>query len=100
MNKLHYIKDETCYEQEGNATRKVGKSGATHVADGVYGGKDGYTITYDSGQVYMTCGNVTSEIRGGCSGKIISTQYYNDGIILNYENGERYFAYKGGGRKL
>lgn len=100
MSKIYWIESGRVKFKDGSSTSTVGDSDAVHVSHGEYNGKEALVIVYSDGKVKMTIGSSTSEVRCGLSGKIVSTQFYDKGMILSNESGDRYYSYSGGGKKL
>lgn len=100
MSKLYWIENARVKVKDGNTTGNFGDSGAIHVSNGEYEGKDAVVVCYENGKVKITKGNTTGDVRHGLSGKIVSTQFYEKGLIVTNEKGERYYTHSGGGKKL
>ena len=101
MSKLYFIENGRCKCKDGSSTSGVGDSGAVHVSQGLYSSKEAFAITYDDGDVKITVGNSTSDVRHGLSNeKITQTQFNDNGIIVTSEKGNRYFSHSGGGNRL
>lgn len=100
MSKLYLIKDGKCLEKDGSSTRTVGQSGAIHVSQGLFDGKESYAITYKNGVVYMTTGSATVQMRSGISNPVLSTQFYDNGLIFNHQNGKNYLKTKSTGKEI
>jgi hypothetical protein len=100
MAKLYLIKDGRCLEKEGSGTRTVGKSGAIHVSQGLFDGKESYAITYNNGDVCMTTGNGTVQMKSGISNTVVSTQFYDNGLLFHHQNGKKYLKLKSSGKEI
>ena len=100
MSKLYWVENGRVKVKDGSSTSSVGDSGAIHVSQGEYNGKEAFVITYSNGDAKMTFGSSTSKVSHGLSGKIVSTQFHDKGLILTNDSGERYYSYSGGGKKL
>jgi hypothetical protein len=100
MSKMYWVENGRVKLKDGSSTSNVGDSGAVHVSHGEYNGKEALVIVYSDDKVKMTIGSSTSEVRCGLSGKIVSTQFHDKGMILTNDRGERYYSHPGGGSKL
>jgi len=100
MSKMYWVENGRVKVKDGNSTSFVGDSGAVHVNHGEYDGDEALVIVYSDGKVKKTVGNITTEVRCSLSGKIVSTQFYERGMILTNDSDERYYFYPGGGSKL
>lgn len=100
MSKLYLIKEGKCLEKDGSSTRTVGKSNAMHVSQGLFDGKESYAITYKSGDVYLTTGNSTVQIKSDISSPVQSTQFYDNGLLFNHQNGKKYLRTKSSGKEI
>jgi hypothetical protein len=100
MSKLYWVDGGHVKVKDGSSTSTVGDSGAIHVSQGMYNGKEAFVITYSSGDAKITTGSSTSKVSHGLSNKIVSTQFHDKGLILTNDRGERYYSYPGGGKKL
>jgi hypothetical protein len=100
MSKLYWVESGRVKVKVGTSTSTVGDSGAIHVSQGIYNSKEAFVITYSSGDAKITIGSSTSKVSHGLSGKVISTQFHDKGLILINDKGERYYSYPGGGKKL
>jgi len=100
MAKLYWVENGRVKVKDGNTTGSVGDSGAIHVSQGEYEGKEAFVVCYENGKVKISKGNTTSDVRHGLSGKIVSTQFHEKGLIVTNEKGERYYTHPGGGSRL
>lgn len=100
MSKMFWVENGRVKVKSGSSTSTVGDSNAVHVSQGDYNGKEAFVITYTNGDAKITIGNSTSKVNHGLSGKIVSTQFHDKGIVLTNEKGERYYTHSGGGKKL
>ena len=88
MSKLYWIENGRVKVKDNSTISNVGDSGAVHVLNGLYNGKEPLIITYSNGDVKITQGSSTSRLSHGLSGKIVSTQFYEKGIIFTNDRGE------------
>lgn len=100
MGKMFWVENGKVKVKDGSNTSTVGDSNAIHVCAGIYNGYEAYIITYANGEAKITTKNTTSKLYHGLSGKLVSTQFYDKGIIVTNDKGERYYSYPGGGKKL
>jgi hypothetical protein len=100
MSKTYWIEGDRVKEKDGSNTSNFVDSGAVHVSSGSYNGQEAIVVVYSDGKVKMTIGSKTSDVRCGLSGKIVSTNFHDKGMVLTDNKGERYYLHPGGGSKF